>query len=167
MRIFVYLLLFLITHVTIGQGKLILTAEENENWILQVEQASLADQLQLIRERLAADTNVFVRINAPDRLTIRDQSRNGRKKEATARPLIAFSGKCKFIVPNINDDSDYASILQLTSLITPNNIQTIQIMKGPGAAAIYGSRAAGGVFILHVKRKSICRKISSIEFGKW
>lgn len=36
--------------------------------------------------------------------------------------------------------------------IDPGDIQTIEILKGPSAAAIYGSRASGGVIIITTKR---------------
>ena len=155
------------TKISLGQDKLILTTEENEKWISQVEQTSFDNQLKLIRERVVADTNVYVRSSAPDRIKIGDESLNGKKKEATTRPLIIFSGKCKFLTPNINNRTDNKSIVLLASSITTDKIQDIRIIKGSEASAIYGSRAIGGVFILTVKRKSTCEKINEIEFGQW
>jgi TonB-dependent SusC/RagA subfamily outer membrane receptor len=167
MKTFTYLLFLLTTHVVLGQDNLTLTSEQNENWISQVEQVSLDNQLRLIRERILADTGVYVRSSAPDRIRIGDESQNGKKKEATARPLIIFAGKCKHVTPNINNKTDNESILLLTSLLTRDKIQKITILKGPDAAAIYGSRAVGGVFILAVKKKSTCQKIGDIDFGQW
>ena len=73
MKTSIYLLFFLMTKISLGQDKLILTAEENEKWISQVEQTSFDNQLKLIRERLVADTNVYVRSSAPDRIKIGDE----------------------------------------------------------------------------------------------
>ncbi len=36
--------------------------------------------------------------------------------------------------------------------IDPNDFETVEILKGPSAAAIYGSRASGGVIIITTKR---------------
>ena len=36
--------------------------------------------------------------------------------------------------------------------INPDDIETVTVLKGPGATALYGSRAAGGVIIITTKR---------------
>jgi hypothetical protein len=161
------IILILTAHVVLGQDNLTLTAEQNENWVSKVEQVQLNDQPRLMRERILADTNVYVRSSAPDRIKIGDESKNGKKKGATARPLLIFAGKCKYVTPNINNRTNNESVLLLTSLLTPDKIETITILRGPDSVAIYGSRAVGGVFILYVKKRSTCQKINDIDFGQW
>src|SRR5690606_12383557 len=38
--------------------------------------------------------------------------------------------------------------------IDPNNIESVSILKGPAAAALYGSQAASGVIIITTKNRS-------------
>jgi TonB-dependent SusC/RagA subfamily outer membrane receptor len=40
------------------------------------------------------------------------------------------------------------------SEINPENIESINVLKGPATAALYGARAANGAFITTKKRKS-------------
>ncbi|MDX1666406.1 MAG: SusC/RagA family TonB-linked outer membrane protein, partial [Saprospiraceae bacterium] len=52
--------------------------------------------------------------------------------------------------------------------IDPNDIETIEILKGPSAAAIYGSRASGGVVIISTKRGTQGRtKVSLSQSTGW
>jgi len=48
--------------------------------------------------------------------------------------------------------------------IDPNDIETIEILKGASAAAIYGNRAAGGVVIITTKKGKAGK--TSINFGQ-
>lgn len=42
--------------------------------------------------------------------------------------------------------------------INPDDIESIEILKGPNAAALYGSRAAQGVVLVTTKRSSTFEK---------
>ena len=46
---------------------------------------------------------------------------------------------------------DYGSVL---SDLNPDDIQSLTVLKGPNAAALYGSRAANGVFVITTKKGS-------------
>ncbi len=48
--------------------------------------------------------------------------------------------------------------------INPNDIQTIEILKGPSAAAIYGTRANAGVIIITTKKGSAGK--TTVSFGQ-
>lgn len=48
--------------------------------------------------------------------------------------------------------------------INPNDIQTIEVLKGPSAAAIYGTRANAGVIIITTKKGAAGK--TSISFGQ-
>ncbi len=56
---------------------------------------------------------------------------------------------------------DYGSPI---SDINPNDIESISVLKGPNAAALYGSRAANGVIIV-TTRKGTNRKGIGVDFG--
>jgi TonB-linked SusC/RagA family outer membrane protein len=51
--------------------------------------------------------------------------------------------------PNGASGIDYGSV---TNDINPENIETISVLKGPNAAALYGSRAANGVIVITTKK---------------
>ena len=52
-----------------------------------------------------------------------------------------------------------------TADVDPNNIADIQILKGAAAAALYGSRAAGGVIVITTKTGSGARGAKGIQIG--
>lgn len=149
-----------------ANDSLILTAEQNEIWISKVQNAPLEKQLELIRNRILSDTNVYVRTYASDRILVRDESQNSKKKQSFGRPLIILGGQCEHFSPNINNKTDNSSIELLASFLTPDNIEEITILTDYKATALYGSRAVGGVFILAVKKRLICKSIKKLDFGK-
>ena len=51
--------------------------------------------------------------------------------------------------PNGASGIDYGSV---TNDINPDNVETISVLKGPNAAALYGSRAANGVIVITTKK---------------
>src|SRR5690606_38039842 len=73
-----------------------------------------------------------------------------------------------FIVDGIPyDNSEYRTGLQLTSGgaygsriqdIDPNNIESINILRGAAAAVLYGSRASNGAIVITTKTGSQSRK---------
>ena len=52
-----------------------------------------------------------------------------------------------------------------TADIDPNNIADIQVLKGAAAAALYGSRAAGGVIVITTKTGSGQRGAKGVQIG--
>jgi TonB-linked SusC/RagA family outer membrane protein len=52
-----------------------------------------------------------------------------------------------------------------TADIDPNNIATMQVLKGAAAAALYGSRAAGGVIVITTKTGSGQRGAKGVQIG--
>lgn len=71
--------------------------------------------------------------------------RGGSSLNASNDPLIVIDG-----VPVDNNGIDGSS--NALSLINPNDIENITILKDASAAAIYGSRAANGVIIVTTKK---------------
>lgn len=64
-------------------------------------------------------------------------------------PLDNSAGDDGVSVWNTGDDIDYGNPI---SNINPDDIASIEVLKGPNAAALYGSRAANGVILLTTKR---------------
>jgi hypothetical protein len=161
--------LFFITHFVLGQApvNLILTWEQNEKWISEIKKAHTDRRLDFLRERILLDTNVYVKSSAPDRIKLADESQNGKKLESFCRPLIILNGQCENHYLNISNQTEIESIQLLASFLTIDNIEKIAIHTGDKAMSIYGSRAAAGVFVLVVRKKSTCRAISKIDFGTW
>ncbi|WP_143307557.1 SusC/RagA family TonB-linked outer membrane protein [Chitinophaga vietnamensis] len=67
----------------------------------------------------------------------------------------AVSGEATYGVNNDNMPADYGSGL---NDINPEDIETITVLKGPGAAALYGQRGANGAIIITTKSGSNKRK---------
>ena len=65
--------LFAMLKVSVGQvalGNLILTEEQSDAWISRLELAPIDAQIDLIRDRILLDTNVYVRSSYPDRIRL-------------------------------------------------------------------------------------------------
>lgn len=58
---------------------------------------------------------------------------------------------------DINKDGANLDYGSSTSLINPEDIANVEVLKGPNAAALYGSRAANGVVIITTKQASLER----------
>ena len=58
-----------------------------------------------------------------------------------------------------------ASYSSRTSDVDPNNIASINVLKGAAAAALYGSRAAGGVIVITTKTGGGARGAKGIQIG--
>lgn len=64
----------------------------------------------------------------------------------------------------MSDDSpiDYGSSL---SDINPEDIESVSVLKGPGASALYGSRGAGGAIIITTKQGSSIQQGLGVSFS--
>ncbi len=67
----------------------------------------------------------------------------------------AVAGESVYGTGSDNMPADYGSGL---NDINPDDIETITVLKGPGAAALYGQRGAGGALIITTKSGSSKRK---------
>ncbi|NNC94381.1 MAG: TonB-dependent receptor [Chitinophagales bacterium] len=85
--------------------------------------------------------------------------RGGTSLNASNDPLIVIDG-----VPLDNDGIDGAG--NALSLVNPDDIDNISVLKDASAAAIYGSRAANGVIIITTKKgKAIDEKKVRVGFS--
>jgi len=67
----------------------------------------------------------------------------------------AINGEVAYGVGSDNMPADYGSSI---NDINPEDVETVQILKGPGAAALYGQDAANGAIIITTKAGSTRRK---------
>ncbi len=63
----------------------------------------------------------------------------------------AFTGRQDFNNPNFTANEGEVDYGNAAGEINPNDIETITVLKGPNAAALYGSRAANGVVLITTK----------------
>lgn len=87
--------------------------------------------------------------------------------QGTAQPLYVIDGQ--IIIPPSDGNEDVISGFgddtppNLWSLINPNDIESITVLKDASAAAIYGSRGANGVILITTKRGK--KGDATIEFN--
>lgn len=63
----------------------------------------------------------------------------------------AYSGRQDYNNPNLTNGEGEVDYGNAAGEIDPNDIETITVLKGPNAAALYGSRAANGVVLITTK----------------
>ncbi|MDZ7633902.1 MAG: TonB-dependent receptor plug domain-containing protein [Bacteroidales bacterium] len=83
------------------------------------------------------------------------QIRGSNTIEGASQPLIILDG-----IPVSNDNIGEVTISQQSRLddINPKDIESVQILKGASAAALWGSRAANGVIVITTKMGKINQK---------
>lgn len=79
----------------------------------------------------------------------------------TSQPLYVIDGQ--IITPPSNGNQDVIGNINLWTLINPNDIESMSVLKDASAAAIYGSRAANGVILITTKRGKKGRPV--VEFN--
>ncbi len=84
----------------------------------------------------------------------------GSNAEMLGRPQIVLRGNTDvlFVVDGVPVNSD-------TWNISPDDIESYSVLKGPNAAALYGSRGAKGAIIITTKRGTKDKKGWSVEFN--
>jgi TonB-linked SusC/RagA family outer membrane protein len=73
----------------------------------------------------------------------------------------AIGGEAVYGTGSDNMPADYGSSL---NDINPEDIETVTVLKGPGAAALYGERAANGAIVITTKSGGIKKKGIGITF---
>lgn len=83
---------------------------------------------------------------------------------SSVQPLIVVDG-----VPIFNSTlgSSVAGVIEQSRMndLNPNDIESVQILKGASAAALWGSRAANGVIVITTKKGSPSQKKMTITYG--
>lgn len=147
----------------VSPDNLTLTKAQSDAWVSRLELAPIDTQIDLIRNRILLDMNVYVISTSPDRIRLQDESKNGSRIEAYSRPFIVINGKCKLYSVNITNRTKNEFIRQLGELLTEENIKLVTVHKDDNAMAIYGSRAIEGVLILSAKNRRICKEFEAID----
>ena len=85
------------------------------------------------------------------------QIRGANTIQGASQPLIILDG-----IPVSNDNIGSVSVSQQSRLddINPKDIESVQILKGASAAALWGSRAANGVIMITTKNGKLNKKPS-------
>jgi TonB-dependent starch-binding outer membrane protein SusC len=68
----------------------------------------------------------------------------------TSQPLYVIDGQ--IITPPSNENQDVIGSINLWTMVNPNDIESISVLKDASAAAVYGSRAANGVILITTKK---------------
>ncbi len=90
--------------------------------------------------------------------------RGNKSLDGMSQPLFVVDG-----IPIMNNTSDARNSTSRTDFgnsamdIDPNTIESISILKGPSASALYGSRAADGVILITTKKGNLSRKGFSVD----
>ena len=146
----IFFLLFIISFTAFGQTqKLILTREQNTNWLDSLKTMALDQQLITIKDRLLSDTNIFVRQFYNDRIRVVDAI--GNRVYGDGKPTLIISG-----YPMIIDNkTETPKIIGLTKLMINDFIKNISILSpnDPATTAIYGSAGMSGIIVMTLTKK--------------
>jgi TonB-linked SusC/RagA family outer membrane protein len=84
----------------------------------------------------------------------------GASAELVGAPVISLRGRSNvlYVVDGVPINSD-------TWNISPDDIETYTVLKGPSAAALYGTRGANGAIIITTKRGSLDKRGFNIDFN--
>ena len=162
MKIFssLILILCLISSSTIGQTQnLILTSEQNNKWLDSLIILPVNQQLVTIKERLLADTNIFLKQSYPDRIRVVEQL--GNRVYGEAKPTLIIGGNALII----DNKTESYKIQGLAELLTIENIKSIHILSqnDPAATAIYGSAGLSGIIVMTLTKKKYLNKFLRLK----
>lgn len=163
MRVLVLFILTLSTRSLTAQPEvdsLVLTKEQNDRWILELEKETKVGQLKLIKKRLLSDTNIYLSKYYADRIKFDNEKARGKRTEGYCRPLLIFNTQYYTYIDN---GTKTKSIIRLTEFLNEDMIESILIMKDSKATALYGSRATCGAILLTTRKKKTLRHIKAID----
>ena len=158
MKALVALILMLMTIIANGQGNnsLILTKEENDNWLKTIKKLDSKGKFEFLRARILADTNVYLPVTHPDK-SIEKGSYAG-KTEGVSKPKLVIND----MQINLNDLTKSDEIVILWSLLTERNFKRMRILDAQMVSTLSGIGYFSGIFHLKTKDKEVERRIRSI-----
>jgi len=133
----------------------------------KIQQVSEPDPLRALQGKIPG-VNISGSSGAPGsatRITIRgNSSMLGNNQPLFVVDGIPFNNDVNRIFTGLGDGAAYGSRV---GDIDPNNVESITVLKGAAAAALYGSRAANGVVLITTKsgNASSSRKGLEIEYN--
>jgi hypothetical protein len=139
-------------------GQFILTEQDNRSWTskLRSEKDAVA-QFEILRTRLLADTNVYVRDFGD--IVILKSEKHKDKVEATCRPLLIVGGR----LIGISNNTDAKAVEKLIGKLTRDNFKEIVILEDNQATALYGQTGMCGAILLTPKNKKVKKDIFRIK----
>ena len=155
-----YFLFSLISSTAFGQTQaLILTRNQNTKWLDTLKVLVLDQQLAIIRDRLLADTNVFVRQLYSDRIRIVDSIEN--RVYGDGKPMFII-GKKPMIIDNKTKPSQ---IIGLAKLLNNDFIKRITILSpdDPATIAIYGLAGMSGLIFITLTKKKYLKSFGRLN----
>lgn len=136
--------------LTWGQvnGQLILTEEENLDWIEKLRsEKELERRLTILRTRILVDTNVYVRPLGDREILKTNKNRN--KEFGLCRPAIVIEG----YYINITNDTDPTIVENFAKELTTDNIKQFEVVDGEKAKTLFGQNGWCGVVLLTTTNK--------------
>lgn len=128
---------------------LIITKEQSENWVENLKSNDLKTKIELINQRILADTNVYyIATQSPHGKTIINEKYNYKSYQ---RPLYVFINESGGKRISLSNNPKTESILKLTELISSKNILKIEVKNEFNEMVIYGTRGLVGLIIMTFK----------------
>lgn len=157
--VFTFLLCLYFSTVFGQTQKLILTTEQNNNWLDSLEKYLLDKQLFTINTRLLSDTNVFVKQSYPDRIKVIDSL--GNRVYGYGKPTLIIDGHSMII----DNKTETSKIIGLTKLLTNHFIKNMSVLSSndPATMAIYGSAGMSGIIVMKLTKKKYLKKFRRLN----
>jgi len=149
---------------------LILTKSQNESWFEVLQSKDLKIRVAMVRERMIADTNVFLMQNFPDGATFDDFPKlvevKNRRVQGYCKPLYLFIFKSqneRLYFGNLCSNNEVES---LANLMTINSIKRIDILLGEDASTVplYGSQASCGVIVIELSQRKVWNQVRNFKY---
>jgi TonB-linked SusC/RagA family outer membrane protein len=134
------------------------------------------DALQTVETSPIVTVSDLLAARAPNvTVTTGTQTGSGSRTRIRGVASISLSNEPIFVIDGIRMTADVSSSSLFTggaqpsriSDINPEEIENIEVVKGPSAAALYGTDAANGVIVITTKRGKVgsSRWTSHLEYG--
>jgi hypothetical protein len=125
---------------------LVITCAQNKAWLDSLGKQPLAQQLQMVTDRVVLDTNVIVNLPNADRA----RERMTFRREGCCKPLFALDGYL-ITFNQIDPSKDVAIFLSVFSQV---HIVRVEVHTDLNVSSLYGSEGDCGLVLLVVKDKA-------------
>ncbi len=151
--------LFVFSSVFGQNDSLILTSQQNNNWLHIIKGLPLDKQLTAINKRLLLNTNIFVREFFPDGIKIKNSV--GKRVCGAGKPEIIIGTD----LITIDNNTNSSKIVELTKLISENTIKEIKILDGDDqyTLALYGTSGLNGIIIMTPTKNKYSKRFRQIN----
>ncbi|RZK28824.1 MAG: hypothetical protein EOO63_10385 [Hymenobacter sp.] len=148
---------YLVIGQTVPSCQIFTNATASETWITKTQQLPLRQQVLALRQRVACDTAIRDISFEPQVCLMGVSSADRRAYAAAQRKRDSVDTRAKgfsllYVVDGRIFTKDLAGITAFQKLVTTQAVRSIEFLQGIRAAAIYGSRGAGGVVVVTTKQ---------------